>query len=205
MTKRVNVLLLFVVSVACVWLTVFLYQTDADYRSRGLSAQIHEGVQFEQLKQGLLAHMTYTNQRSETVLFKRFASPDAVGRMRAKQPVFVEFIPGEWNSERFQGEDSGAWKWALASVVLVTALVWTIRRPSHNADHVVEHERRLSPLGWLLVWLIRGGVFMLAAGGLMAGVAGLLGGHAGTQDIVFLIVGVVFAAVFAASLKMRLA
>lgn len=203
MSKWLNVTLLLLASVGSSWLTVYLYQTDGDYLSRGVVTQVGPEVSFSQDKHGLLAQMSYTDLRGTEVAFKRYPSAKIVGLLRSQQPVYVEYIPGEWNSERFQGEDSGAWKWALASLAFIAALVWVVRTPGPVIEANPEPQR-VSPLGWLMAWIIRGGVLMMALGGLVAGVAGLFGGHAGTQDVVLLGVGLAFAGLFVVSLRMRL-
>ena len=204
MSKWLQVTILLLLSTGSVWLTVYLYQTDLDYLRRGVAVPVVSDVKFTQEKSGTLAHMAYQDQQGSTVSFKRFVSADLQTRLRARQPVQVQYIPGEWNSERFHGESSGVWQWALASLGFIGALVWTARRPGPSTEQDVALQAPAGPIALIVSWLLRGIILMMAVGGLLAGVAGFAGGSAGSQDAILLLVGLAFAGLFALSLKLRL-
>lgn len=202
MSKWMKLLLLALVAACALALFWGNYNDERAYSENGKTAIINPDVELSverqagTNKEAILAHMTYVNQDGKTVKFKRYLSKDVIEKLAAGTPVYVEYIPGEWNMERIQGQKNQTSIFAFAFLACVVAFAYVARKPSDP-----EAEIASAPL-WL-AWLIRGGLLMLAVGGTLGGGAGLLSGSRGMTDVVLLFVGLAFTWVFVRSLRME--
>lgn len=69
--------------------------------------QLPPTTKFDQDKTGFLAHMTYVDVNGKTVEFKRFLTQETYQKITSGEPVYVEYVVGEWNSERVQIKKNG--------------------------------------------------------------------------------------------------
>ena len=75
------------------------------------------------------ATMSYVDKDKKTITFSRLLSDDILQKFRNRQPVYVEYIPGELNSERFKGETSKTWMFILLFLGFLGGAVYVLQRP----------------------------------------------------------------------------
>ncbi|WP_443191277.1 hypothetical protein [Pseudomonas indica] len=202
MSKWMKLLLLALAAGCALTLFWVTYSDERAYSENGKTAVINPNVEFSverkagTNKEAILAHMSYVDQNGKTVKFNRYLSKDVIEKLAAGTPVYVEYIPGEWNMERIQGQKNQTAIFALAFLACVVGFAYVARKPSDP-----EAESVSTPL-WL-AWLIRGGLLMLAVGGTLGGGAGMLSASRGMTDVILLFVGLAFTWVFVRSLRME--
>jgi len=217
MSKWLNVLVLSLFTAGSLLLGVFLWQSDADYRARGKTTTVTALVGLEQQTSSTrsgrygqreksvertLATMTYADVSGRPITFQRFVSAETIARLQSNQSVSVEYIPGEWNTERFPGNEVGATPWFVAFIVFLALLVYVIRKPSVvSKGHAPQ-----SGLSMGAAWMIRGALLVTGLGAIVGGGAGLLGGGGSAAgNAVMLIVGIALMSVFWLALRLRVA
>lgn len=198
MSKWMNLLLMGLGALACFWMAVYLSNSDKDYALRGESATVLPGAEIRQEVRSttgragqttgertvLMATMRYQDKAGQQRQFQRAVSPQQVAQLQGGQPLELQYIPGEWNSERFPGQDmSPRWPAGMGAIfALGFVSVW--RKPSAQ---FVQPERSVSVLQAIV---FRSALLLMGLGGLMAGGAGLLGGDTRLMNWILLAVGV---------------
>jgi hypothetical protein len=135
MSKWLKVLCLALASAALLFLTWITYKENADFSSRGKVALVDppaEYVEETRTKKRALtgiettsktkwATMTYTDGAGRKITFKRNLSDEVLAGFQQGRPVYIEYLPDEYNTERFPGTSFSA-AWPLAA--FLAAFAW---------------------------------------------------------------------------------
>ncbi len=203
MSKWLQVLLMLLGSAVTIALTVYMFKTEGKYSKLGKTATVNPAFELivEPRKDGAasrLGQMSYVDVNGKQVQFKRYLDAKILSRLERKEAVNVQYIPNEWNTERFAGEDARLSAYVLSCLAFLAGLAYVIRKPAPGEDELPQS----SALGKLIIRIKLG---VMAAAGVLAGALGLIQGSPGhgMTDGVLLVVGIFFAGLFAMSLKMR--
>jgi hypothetical protein len=76
-----------------------------------------------------LATMTYATEDKKKITFKRYLTEEDLRKFNSGETVYVEYIPGEYNTERLIGKSGSLLPVALALLAALGWLIFAIRRP----------------------------------------------------------------------------
>jgi hypothetical protein len=120
-------------------LTTYLFLDDMEYRRHGKVALVQPPSEYTETtttRQRALraddvrvtreARMHYVDTQGRTIAFTRLLNEETLAKFRARQPVWVEYIPGTWNRERFRGDDNSTWWFLAATLALAGATGWVL-------------------------------------------------------------------------------
>lgn len=142
MSKWLQVLLLALAAAGSLFITWTTYDSNSNFQKRGKTALVDPPAQYTEetrTKTKVLtgiqssttsrwAEMSYTAEGGSKVAFKRELSDDILNKLKRGEKVYVEYLPGEYNSERFKGEEPGVLYPLLAFVAAAAALGFVIMR-----------------------------------------------------------------------------
>ena len=92
--------------------TWIVYSEEAEFKKRGETALVTPPTQFfaktravkkrfSEENTQIWAEMSYTNVNNTIVKFKRILPDEMVHKFKINTPVYVEYIPNKFNTERF--------------------------------------------------------------------------------------------------------
>lgn len=142
MSKWLQVLCLALVSAGALFLTWNTYSENSSFRKLGKTALVDPPEKYTEetrTKKKVLtgtettstsrwASMTYTAEGGRKVTFKRELSDDILNKFQRGEKVYVQYLPGEFNSERFAGSEPNLLYPLLAFLGATGALVFVVMR-----------------------------------------------------------------------------
>lgn len=142
MSKSLQVLILVLISAGSLFLTWTTYDSNSNFQKRGKTALVDPPTQYteetrtkkkvltgiESTSTSRWAEMTYPLEGGGKTTFKRELSDDILNKFKRGEKVFVEYLPGEYNTERFKGEEPSVLYPLLAFLAAAAGLVFVIMR-----------------------------------------------------------------------------
>jgi hypothetical protein len=137
MSKWLKVLCLSLASAAFLFVTWITYSENASFRRHGKVALVDPPAQYveetrtkkkvltgiETTSKTKWATMTYTDSAGRKITFKRNLSDEVLASFEQGRPVHVEYLPDEYNTERFVGTGFSA-AWPL--MVFLATFAWLV-------------------------------------------------------------------------------
>lgn len=139
MSKWVTLLVLFFIAPMLLASTVVSIQENRRFYRDGRTAvvskvdkmveetTVRKKMFSESTSKKLLATMRYVDETGKELSFQRYLDEDQVDTLRAGQKLSVQYLPGQWNSERF-GKANG-WPFLAVSALFFLIFVVVLRRP----------------------------------------------------------------------------
>jgi len=150
MSKGMKILLLGLAAAAFLLLTVMSYTENRRFRELGKVAVVDPPAGYvEQTKtrnKNLVetkttthwAEMTYTNADGRKTAFKREITGEILEKFKNGEPVRVEYLPGEYNTERFVRAPNVLFGGGLTFLLFLITTAWVvvvIRKKEPSGDN----------------------------------------------------------------------
>jgi hypothetical protein len=129
------------------WFSIHEFQLEGRYAREGKVAQVQRAGSHTQQRETMkgrrgrsttyevgVTTLTYRDANDRQAEFRRDTNsfpPDIQQRFAAGQPVYIEYIPGEARSERWQGK-GGGWKVTAGMFLLFGAVFVVLVRRGFN-------------------------------------------------------------------------
>lgn len=141
MSKWLEVSICIIITLMLLAITWIAYSEEEKFTKSGETALVTPPTQFiaetrtvkkrftEEKNTQIWAEMSYTSVNNTVVKFKRTLSDEMVHEFLTNTPVYVEYIPNEFNTERFRGETNKTNIIAIITFIFLVITIYVIKKP----------------------------------------------------------------------------